>query len=45
MTTKEVADKLVEYCRTGQYEKAYQELYAQDVDKCRISRRTMASSS
>ena len=31
MSTKEVADKLVEYCRTGQYELAQDELYA---DNC-----------
>ena len=27
MTTQEVADKLVSYCRTGQYENAMKELY------------------
>ena len=30
MTTKEIAVKLVEYCRKGEYEKAYTELYAPD---------------
>ncbi len=28
MTTQEVATKLVEYCRTGQFETAYKELYS-----------------
>jgi len=28
MTTQEVADKLVDYCRTGQWDKAQEELYA-----------------
>lgn len=28
MTTKEVANKLVEYCRTGKWEDAYTELYS-----------------
>jgi len=28
MTTQEIANKLVEYCRTGQWEKAQNELYA-----------------
>ena len=28
MTTKEVATRLVELCRTGQYDKAYEELFA-----------------
>ncbi|WP_153798631.1 nuclear transport factor 2 family protein [Foetidibacter luteolus] len=31
MTTNEIAAKLAEYCRTGQYEKAQKELYANDV--------------
>lgn len=31
MSTQEVANKWAEYCRTGQTEKAYQELYA---DNC-----------
>ena len=30
MSTKEVAKKWAEYCRTGQTEKAYKELYAKD---------------
>ncbi len=30
MTTQEIADKLVEYCRQGKYQECYQELYAQD---------------
>lgn len=28
MTTQEIANKLVEYCRTGKFENAYQELYS-----------------
>lgn len=28
MTTQEVANKLVEYCRTGNFEDAYKELYS-----------------
>ncbi len=31
MTTKEVADKLVGYCRQGQFDTAVSELYAQDI--------------
>jgi len=31
MNTQEIANKLVEYCRTGQFEKCYQELYS---EKC-----------
>ena len=31
MTTKEVAEKLVEYCRQGKFEEATKELYALDV--------------
>jgi len=30
MTTQEVANRLVELCRTGNYEQAHKELYAQD---------------
>lgn len=30
MTTQEIANKLVEYCRTGQWEKAQTELYAEN---------------
>ena len=30
MTTKEVADKLVDYCRTGRWDLAQEELYAAD---------------
>lgn len=30
MSTQEVANKLVEYCRMGQFEKCYQELYSTD---------------
>jgi ketosteroid isomerase-like protein len=30
MTIKQVADRLVELCRSGKYEKAQQELYADD---------------
>ncbi len=30
MTTQEVADKLVAYCRTGDWEKAQKELYCQN---------------
>lgn len=30
MTTQEIATKLVDYCRQGQYETAQKELYAQD---------------
>ncbi len=30
MTTQEVANKLVEYCRTGNFEDAYKELYSPD---------------
>ncbi|MEO0895305.1 MAG: SnoaL-like domain-containing protein [Bacteroidota bacterium] len=29
MTTQDVANKWAEYCRTGQYDKAWEELYAQ----------------
>lgn len=28
MNTQEIANKLVEYCRTGQFEQCYKELYA-----------------
>ncbi len=31
MTTQEVANRLVELCRTGQHEQAVQELYAPDI--------------
>ena len=31
MTTKEVADKLVAYCRQGQFEEATKELYSNDI--------------
>ena len=31
MTTQEIANRLVEICRTGQYETAYQELYHPDI--------------
>ena len=31
MTTLEVAEKLVEYCRNQQEERAYQELYSPDI--------------
>ncbi len=30
MTTQEVANKLIEYCRTGRYDLAYKELYAEN---------------
>jgi len=30
MTTQEIADRLVELCRTGQFEQAYTELFADD---------------
>jgi len=30
MTTQEVANKLVEYCKTGQWDKAQEELYHDD---------------
>lgn len=30
MTVKEIATKLTEYCRSGEYEKAQKELYAND---------------
>jgi hypothetical protein len=30
MTTQEIADRLVELCRQGEYEKAQKELYAND---------------
>jgi hypothetical protein len=32
MTTAEVAKKLVGYCRTGDWSKAHEELYAQDAE-------------
>jgi hypothetical protein len=32
MTTQEVANRLVELCRSGQYGQAQDELYAQDVE-------------
>ncbi|MGB3592160.1 MAG: nuclear transport factor 2 family protein [Nonlabens sp.] len=31
MTTEEIANKLVEYCRTNQEEKAYKELYSSEI--------------
>lgn len=31
MTTKEVANRLVELCRTGNYEQAVSELYSEDI--------------
>ena len=31
MTTKQVADQLVSYCRNNQEEKAYQELYSPEI--------------
>lgn len=31
MTTQEVANKLVEYCRQGQFNEAYKDLYAPNV--------------
>ena len=30
MTTKDVANKWAEYCRTGQWDKAQSELYAEN---------------
>ena len=30
MTTQQLADKLVEYCRTGKFTEAYNELFADD---------------
>ena len=30
MTTQQIADRLVELCRTGQFEQAYTELFADD---------------
>lgn len=30
METKEIADKLVEYCQTNQWERAYRELFAEN---------------
>jgi hypothetical protein len=30
MTTQEIANRLVELCRTGQHEQAYKELFSQD---------------
>lgn len=30
MTTQQIADRLVALCRQGQYDEAYQELFAQD---------------
>ena len=30
MTTQQIADKLVQYCRTGEWAKAQQELYAEN---------------
>lgn len=30
MTTQQIADRLVEVCRTGEWEKAQRELYAED---------------
>lgn len=32
MTTQQVADKFVEYCRTNQSDKAHEELYHSDVE-------------
>ncbi|SCX97100.1 SnoaL-like domain-containing protein [Nonlabens sp. Hel1_33_55] len=37
MNTQEVANKLVEYCRNNQFEKAYQELYSPDVISIEMS--------
>ena len=31
MTTQEIADKLVAYCRAGDYQGAYDELYSDDI--------------
>ena len=31
MTTQEIANRLVELCRTGQYEQCYQELYSPNI--------------
>jgi len=31
MTTQEIANKLVEYCRQGQYDKCYAELYSPEI--------------
>jgi chemotaxis response regulator CheB len=30
MNTQDIANKLVEYCRTGQFQKCYEELYDND---------------
>lgn len=32
MTTQQVADRLVELCRIGQFDQCYHELFAQDAD-------------
>jgi len=32
MTTQQVADRLVELCRTGQFDQCYHELFAPDAD-------------
>ncbi len=37
MTTQEVANKLVEYCRLHQEEKAYQELYSPEITSVEMS--------
>lgn len=34
MTTQEVANRLVELCRQGQFTEAFEELYADDVVSC-----------
>lgn len=31
MTTEEIAKKLVEYCKVGEYQKCYDELYSPDI--------------
>lgn len=31
MTTQDVANKLVEYCRQGQFDQAYKELYSKNI--------------
>lgn len=31
MTTQEIADKLVNYCRNGQYKECYEQLYSPDI--------------
>ncbi|MGB5981632.1 MAG: nuclear transport factor 2 family protein [Nonlabens sp.] len=37
MTTEEVANKLVSYCKNNQEEKAYQELYSNDITSIEMS--------